>query len=787
MSNRKRMSDRLVRVAVLLSLFAVPLARADTPADTPYGKPVAEIVPQGNKLRSSADIISQIKTRPETSFNLVTAQEDVNRLYSRGWFRNVSINTVVRPDDRVTVYVIVEEWSNTLAEVVYRGAQHLSDDELYKTTGLRKGMPMSPIANQSAAQAIQRKLYDDGRIFANVVLVEGGKMTDTRVVFDISEGPKVKVDSLKLNYVRAESGEVSQGRIRTVLASSSSTLGIGGSYDPAKVEADSLRIRDYYRNLGFMAASVSVERKWATDYRSLALIYHIDEGPRYQVESVKIEGNKVFTEENLLRLTDTRPNTWYSRETAQIDVERIKRYYGYTGRNCPVDEKIVETQPGVVSVSYQVTERDQVRVGSVTITGNEYTKDNVIRRNLGPLRPGQLLAPSDLAAAEQNLGKLGIFEDDPQSGVKPTVTVENPEVDEPFKNIFVNVKEKPTGSLIFSLGVNSDAGLNGSIVLNEKNYDITSFPTSFEELVSGRAFRGAGQELRLEAVPGTQFQRYSVNFREPALFDSIYSLGVGGYYYQRNFLEYNEGRLGSRVNLGRRVGQNVTLNAALRAEQVNLYDTQGFEPQEILRDAGKSMLYGLRVGASYDTRDNYLRPGSGMFIDAGYERVTGDYNYGLATLEATRYFTTYQRNDGSGKHVLSARSQVSYAGENTPVYERIYGGGYRSMRGFAFRGIGPFVGDFNVGGRFGFLNSLEYQIPIGTKENLYLVGFVDTGTVEKDVSIRDYRATVGAGLRIAVPQLLGPVPIALDFGIPINQAAGDKKQVFSFWLGFFNI
>ena len=109
------------------------------------------------------------------------------------------------------------------------------------------------------------------------------------------------------------------------------------------------------------------------------------------------------------------------------------------------------------------------------------------------------------------------------------------------------------------------------------------------------------------------------------------------------------------------------------------------------------------------------------------------------------------------------------------------------MRGFAFRGIGPFVGDFNVGGRFGFLNSLEYQIPIGTKENLYLVGFVDTGTVEKDVSIRDYRATVGAGLRIAVPQLLGPVPIALDFGIPINQAAGDKKQVFSFWLGFFNI
>jgi len=776
------MSDRLVRVAVLLVLFLAGAARADTP----YGKPVAEIVPQGNKIRSNADIISQIKTRPDTDFNVVTAQEDVNRLYSRGWFRNVSINTAIRPDNRVTVFVIVEEWSNSMSEVVYRGAQHLSDDELYKATGLRKGMPMSPIANQSAAQAIQRKYYDDGRIFANVVLVEGGKMTDTRVVFDISEGPKVKVDSLELNYVRPESGEVSKGRLRTQLASSSSFLGIGGSYDPSKVEADTIRIRDYYRNLGFMAASVQVERKWSKDYRSLGVIYHIDEGPRYQVRSVGIEGNKVFTEENLLRLTDTRPNTWYSRETAQVDIERIKRYYGYTGRNVPVDEKIVETEPGVVSVSYQIVERDPVRVGEVRIEGNDYTKDNVIRRAI-PLRPGQILSYPDILAAQQALSKLGIFDEDPAAGTRPEVIVEDPDSDQPFKNILIKVKEKPTGSLIFSLGVNSEAGLNGSIVLNERNYDITSFPTSFEELISGRAFRGAGQELRLEAVPGTQFQRYSINFREPSLLDSIYSLGAGGYYYQRNFLEYNESRLGGRVNLGRHVGQNVTLNAALRVEEVDLYGVQGSEPQEILRDAGKSLLIGGRIGASYDTRDNYLRPGEGMFIDAGYERVTGDYNYGLATIEATRYFTTYQRNDGSGKHVLSARSQVSYAGENAPVYERIYGGGYRSMRGFSFRGIGPHVGDFNVGGRFGFLNSIEYQIPIGTRDNLYFVTFLDTGTVEKDVSIRDYRATVGAGLRIAVPQLLGPVPIALDFGFPINQAPGDKKQIFSFWLGFFNI
>jgi outer membrane protein assembly factor BamA len=89
-----------------------------------------------------------------------------------------------------------------------------------------------------------------------------------------------------------------------------------------------------------------------------------------------------------------------------------------------------------------------------------------------------------------------------------------------------------------------------------------------------------------------------------------------------------------------------------------------------------------------------------------------------------------------------------------------------------------------VGGDFMFLNSLEYQIPIRANDQLYLVAFVDSGTVERDVEIKDYRVAAGVGLRITVP-MLGPVPIALDFGFPIVQAPTDKTQIFSFWVGFF--
>ena len=139
-----------------------------------------------------------------------------------------------------------------------------------------------------------------------------------------------------------------------------------------------------------------------------------------------------------------------------------------------------------------------------------------------------------------------------------------------------------------------------------------------------------------------------------------------------------------------------------------------------------------------------------------------------------------QKSDWSGE---LTDSQLAYAGSHTPVFERFYAGGYRSMRGFEFRGVGPDVNTFKVGGDFMFLNSLEYQVPVKANDNLYLVAFVDSGTVERRVSLDNYRVTAGFGARIQVP-MLGPVPIALDFGFPIVKGKNDQEQIFNFFMGF---
>src|SRR5262249_60344596 len=97
------------------------------------------------------------------------------------------------------------------------------------------------------------------------------------------------------------------------------------------------------------------------------------------------------------------------------------------------------------------------------------------------------------------------------------------------------------------------------------------------------------------------------------------------------------------------------------------------------------------TGIHRDTRDSYLRPTSGSVVALSFEQVVGDYIFPTATAEFKKFWTTYARRDGSGKHVFSIRSQLSVAGDNTPVFERFYAGGFPSLSGFEFTRLGTFA------------------------------------------------------------------------------------------------
>ncbi len=763
------------------TLLWCPPGWAQQPTGQPGAVMVSDVIVQGNKLIATQTIIGQIKTRAGAEYLQDVLQEDIRTLMATKQFVNVQPSIVSEADGRVRVYIIVRELPTTVQKVTYQGQHHIDDDELEKVTGIHKGMPLNPVANKLACQAIIRRLNEDGRLFADCTLVSGDKPGDTEVIFAITEGYKLQVSDIEF----VGNTFVTGARLATQIASGKWFFGLGGRYAPAMADEDIQKLLQYYHNFGFFDVKVSRAVKYAPDGKTVVLVFYINEGLQYRLDGApQIVGPRVKpqTVVELAPLIQAPNGAPYIQKDINADVERIKNWVGDTGIEPKVTPIQVFSQenPGLVRVQYELEEQGPFRAGRILIQGNSRTKDRVILDQL-EIYPGQVLPYPELLAAEKRLARLGIFKNTPDE--KPTVTIINPEPTAEFKDILVTVTEDNTGSLLFGVGVNSDAGLTGSIVLNERNFDITRVPTSFEDLISGGAFRGADQEMRIELVPGTEVQRYSASWRDPAIFDSKFSLTVAGYFYERQYNEYDENRLGARVTLARKLNKYWSVSGSIRAENVDIYNIVLGEPPQIANDAGTTNLVGFKLGVTRDTRDNFMRPTEGNVFNASAEQVTGDDNFTLANTEFSQYFTTWQRADGSGRQVLALHSQVSWASDTTPVFERYYAGGFQSMRGFEFRGVGPSVDGFKIGGDFMLLNSVEYQVPVLANDNFYFVGFIDSGTVESSVEIKNYRVAAGLGVRFVVP-MLGPVPIALDFGVPLVKTSEDNSQVFSFWLGF---
>ena len=79
----------------------------------------------------------------------------------------------------------------------------------------------------------------------------------------------------------------------------------------------------------------------------------------------------------------------------------------------------------------------------------------------------------------------------------------------------VNITEGQTGMILLGAGVASDSGVIGQLVFEQRNFDIKDKPKSMWELITGKAFKGAGQTFRIALEPGTELSRYSVSFSEP--------------------------------------------------------------------------------------------------------------------------------------------------------------------------------------------------------------------------------------------------------------------------------
>ncbi len=428
-------------------------------------------------------------------------------------------------------------------------------------------------------------------------------------------------------------------------------------------------------------------------------------------------------------------------------------------------------------------------------TGATYGNNNYGYGPAGSYAPqgsyGATIAPgvTQPLGSNQSAVAPGVYPGiDPMAGINaPEVMIPNqyqPRVR--IAPLDVYLQEGRTGRIVLGGSVNSDLGVAGQVIIEERNFDIRRFPNSWDDVWSGRAFRGDGQNFRAELMPGNRVERYTVNWSTRNLFGYLpYSFSVGGFLYSRQFRDWTEQRLGGRMALGYEVTKDLSISSELRLEDVKLFDPRLAGVSELDDALGSNDLYTGRFRIAHDTRDSPFMSTEGSLLELIYDQVFGEYDYPRGQINYSRYFLMRERPDGGGRHTLASTWKVGITGSQTPIFENYYAGGYSTMRGFSFRGASPKVGDVQVGGELMFLGSLEYVFPLTADEMLRGVAFVDYGTVEQDLEINseNFRVAPGLGLRITVPAL-GPAPLAFDFAYPINHADTDDRQVFSFFMGF---
>ena len=734
--------------------------------DAPAPNTVIEVQIKGNDQVQEVAIRVHIQTRVGAEYKEELVRQDKQKLLETGQFVSVKVTSTKTNKGYIVTYEVKEH--PLVTGLVFIGNKSIAEEDLKKELTLRRDKALDDDKIREGLKAIEAKYKTEGFARVRVTFAKD----DRKVVYKIVEGPRVTI-----REVRFKGNEHFWGlklRLKTEVWRKIWPF-VDGYYDQEKIDRDIITLRNLYVAEGFLDAEVLRELEYSTDKSRITLTYVIRQNQRYRVNKVTFEGSNIFEHDELLKDLKLRKDAYYTAEGQEFDTRRLQEKYGRVGYIYAVvsPSKKFKVKPGLVDVIYKISESDQYRVGEVIIRGNNITQDRVIRRQI-KVFPEQLFNTVALKRSQQRLKELMLFD---------TVEITRVGREPGRRNALVEVSEGKTAEFLIGAGVSSSHGLLGNVSFRQRNFDILNWPKGWREFMTAQGWKGAGQTFSIVAQPGVELMRYHIEWFDPMLFDLPYSAGAKVFGFSRNRKDYDESRLGAVVSVGHRFKNRWYGELATRVEGIRINDVDADAATELQDVDGSHLLVGLKGSLTRNRTDSRWLPSTGDRLRFSAEQVGGDFDFTVFQAAYSRYHTLLT-DSRDRKHILAARSKVGVIAGDAPIFERFYGGGMGSIRGFDYRGISPRSGvnEDAVGGDFMVFLGGEYSFPVFSRDVRGVV-FLDTGTVEKDMNLTTYRAAVGFGIRWIVP-IFGPMPMSFDFAIPLSKDPQDDTQVFSFSLGW---
>ena len=781
------MSSLWCEVCVFVA-FVLVCAQPGRAADAnSAGQTIAAIRVEGNVSVKQTDVLAKVRSRQAGQFNPETATEDTKRIAEIAGVEYCYYNTKSVDANLELTFVVVEK--NIIRSIEFVGNKAYRDKKLQEKLGFKVGDYLDPVLAQTYSTTIVEFYRKNGFPYTEVSL-DTATIPLGKLLYSVNEGPRVKIVSVKFagnKHLKTDDLK------KTIKTGTRSWLVFQKYYQEDRLTEDVSRLQRAYQKRGFLNAKIEAQRQFNADKTKVKIIFAVEEGIAYSVEQIVFTGNVEFDNKKLYDQLTLQDGLIYNEQKAESDTKGLVKIYRENGFiDAQVERTLKFVSDKTVAVEYNVKEGRQFRIGLVSITGNESTRDKVVRRILDEydFQPGNfynadITRGDGKGELEKILQRSLLTERD-----GATITPAQAQA-EGQKDARVNIIEGKTGMVMLGAGVSSDAGVIGQLTFEQRNFDIKDTPDSLGDFITGKAFRGAGQTFRISLQPGTEFSQYSVSFTEPYLNDKPTSLDLVGSSWSRYRESYDEQRTKGYVGLEKRYKDKWRRSIGFRAENVNVKNVDTDAPIEIKDVKGGNLLAGVRLGVGRTLVDNMFNPSTGHGFDISYEQVGGDHTFGIPSVVFRKYYTLYE-DIAERKTVLAAKFLAAATVGDAPPFEKFYAGGTGTygIRGFQYRGVSTRGLQTNVpagstpqredpiGSDWIVIANAETTVPL-VGDTVSALFFIDSGAIDTG----GIRVGAGAGVQILIPQWFGPVPMRFELAAPLMKDEGDETQVFSFSVG----
>lgn len=781
-----RLSSALSLVLLTLIGLCGPLMAQDF-----EGKNITalEIRYRGAKTINEDVLRNQISSKPGTVYRTESLDNDIIALYESGFIDDVSF--LAEGVGENGVKLIAEVTTRPMRDAIgFEGNTVFSSEKLAEETGLGPTGVMSDAAILEARRKLEEYYrgfgYPDVTINHRVVPTDREGHAD--LIFVIDEGLKFEIRKIKFEGNQAYSDRDLRKEMQVKEKGIFSFLTKSGRFEPDELDEDLDAILDFYRSKGYLRATSPGIRREAVKDGRIDLVIEINEGEKYTVAAVGFGKMTVFTAEELAPALTLTAGDAYNSKKMRDDIRMIRSYYGSKGyADAAVNPDITDAGPNQVRITYRVDEGNRFLVGRVNIAGNTKTKDKVIRRELA-LQPGDQFNTVELETTKARLENLQYF-----SRVNATASPAGTG----YRDIDVTVEERKTGTIGVGAGFSSIDSVVGFLNLEQANFD----------LFNPWNFTGGGQRFALNLRLGTERTDASISITEPWFLDRQLALGTELFYRDSTYFSdiFEQTNAGVAISLRRPLTNRSFIRGELRVENVEIdssVDTNDTFPtgnrtdlNPVATNGANSLLSEERIGGDYtrialsanwvyDSRDSVVFARSGQKYDVGmtYAGLGGDVETFTISAQAQSYWNFKYDT------IFSINSELAFVdgSGDVPVFERMFLGGPRTLRGFEFRDVGPrdtnYTNEVYGGNSLGFA-SAEFTVPI--VDTLRGAVFADAGFVNEsswDLAPDDIYTDVGVGIRLLLP--ISPVPLALDYAVPVSSpdSAADQGGQFQFSL-----